>query len=125
MSIESGLVTALSAIAGGQIYQDTIPQSVRAKAGRILRFSVISIEPAADLCGDDAEETGDRRVQLDVIADSAQDRADFRAQVLQAMTSFDPPAIFDGEQRSYESDVKKYVSTIDYLFYPSSDEDSP
>lgn len=127
MSIETDLQTALAAITGlsGGCHQDTFPQMPRIPVMPAIRFTVISLVPGVSICEDDAEETGDRRIQIDIVAADIATRRNIRAQVLTVMKTFDPPAILDGERRSFEPEVKAYKSSIDFLIYPSSDEDSP
>lgn len=127
MSIESDLQTALAGITGltGGCHQDTFPQKPVIPVMPAIRFTVVSLTPALALCDDDAEATGDRRVQIDIVAKDIATRRQIRAQVLTIMAAFVPPAMFDNEQRRYEPDTKAFVSSIDYMIYPSSDEDSP
>lgn len=127
MSIESDLQTALAAITGltGGCHQDTFPQVPRIPVMPAIRFTLISLAPGVTICEDDAEETGDRRIQIDIVAADIATRRLIRAQVLTAMQTFVPPAILDGERRRFDPEVKAYTSSIDYLIYPSSEEDSP
>lgn len=127
MSIESDLQTALAAITGltGGCHQDDFPQEPKIPVMPAIRFTVVSLVPGVDICGDDAEATGDRRVQVDIVARSIAERRAIRAQLLTVMATFDPPAILDNERREKDPDTKAFRSSIDYLIYPSTDEDSP
>lgn len=125
MTIEADVQTALQGFVDGRCYQDTFPQVPAIPVMPAIRFTVISVVPPVDICGDGGDETADVRVQIDIVAVSVAVRRTVRAQVMAAMAVFTPPAIWDGEQRLYEPDTKAYRSSLDYLIYPSSDEDSP
>lgn len=87
-----------------------------------------SVTPDVGICGDGGEETADFRVQIDlVVAESAGYSAldTLKTDVMSDMRSFDPPAVWDGTQFTFDEETKTHRCILDYLIYPSSLPESP
>lgn len=129
MTIEADLDTALGALVDSRIYGGTFPQPPGRAAPTWpgIRRTLIGI-PNPDLCGDGGDETADFRLQLDLVVSEAsgyESLRTLRGQVMTAMSTFSPPAIWDGEQYFFDEETRTHRCVLDYLIYPSSLPESP
>lgn len=87
------------------------------------RFTVIDAVPFEDVCGTDDGETDDTRIQIDIVANTHNERATLEAQVIVAMMGItDPPCVRDiGPRHSFDEPTRTFRSTIDFLFHASSE----
>jgi hypothetical protein len=116
VSIETAIFEALRGLVSDRCYPVALPQHCLWPA---IRYSFVSLTPYPDACGDDAAETAQQRVQVDIVGKAYGDVRQIRRQVLTAMRTLDPPAIVAGAFDDYDSDAKAYRSSIDYLLHPS------
>jgi len=121
VSLESDLKTALGALVDGRFFPNKFPQSPATPVWPAIRYTIVSVVPSVDLCGDGGDETADKRVQFDIVGLGYSAVKAIRDQVLPIMKTFDPPAIWDGEFNDFDPDTKTDRCTLDYLFFPSSD----
>ncbi len=85
-----------------------------------IRYTLISSNPAADICGTAGTNLDDTRVQLDVVAKTYGAAAVLRDQVVAAMQSLSPPCIRDGGFETFDDETKTHRVVMDFVFYPSS-----
>lgn len=120
MSLETDLYQSLRGYFSDRVYPLTFPQPVSDATWPSLRYSIISVDPGTDLCGDGGGVTSDTRVQFDIVAKTFAQMRTLRLQVLSELEDFVPPAIYSGEFEEYDADTKTYRASLDYVFYPSS-----
>lgn len=128
MSIEGDVVTAIAARFTGGAWLNEFPQPPARPTWPAARVSVPSVSPDVALCGDGGEETADVRIQIDVVVDESAGYSALKtlqAQVMSDMTSFDPPAVWDNAQFTFDAETKTHRCILDYLIYPSSLPESP
>lgn len=125
MSVESDLNTALKSLVSNRMYPNTFPQAPAVPTWPAIRYSRISAIPSLDICGDGGDDQADVRMQLDLVASSFGEVQTLRTSVMNALVTFDPPAIWDGESNEYDSETKTHRCTLDYIFYPSYAPGSP
>jgi Protein of unknown function (DUF3168) len=121
MSVETDLFTALSDLVGDRCYPITFPQTGGVPVWPAIRYTIVSVVPAIALCGDSGDEAADTRVQLDVVASTYTAMRALRLDVLTAMLTFVPPAIFENSSDQYDSETKTYRSQVDYIIYKSAE----
>lgn len=119
MSIESDLYQALRGLVSDRVYPLAFPQ-LTTPVWPAIRYSFISVDPGTDICGDGGNATSDTRVQIDIVAKTFEAMRSIRLQVLTAMESFDPPAIWQGEFDDFDAETKTYRASLDFVIYPSS-----
>lgn len=120
MSVETDLFTALSTLVDNRCYPITFPQTGTVPVWPAIRYTLVSVVPAIALCGDSGDDAADTRVQLDVVASTYSAARALRLDVLAAMQTFVPPAIFENSSDQYDSETKTYRSQIDYIVYKSA-----
>ena len=121
MSVETDLFTALSDLVDDRCYPITFPQTGGVPVWPAIRYTIVSVVPAIALCGDSGDDAADFRVQLDVVASSYTAMRALRLDVLAAMQTFVPPAIFENSSDQYDSETKTYRSQVDYIIYKSAE----
>lgn len=90
-----------------------------------IRYSFISVIPATTVCGDGGDETADTRVQIDAVDKTFMAMRALRMEIMLAMLTFYPPAIFENDFEEYDADTKTYRVSLDYIIYKSSTPGSP
>ena len=121
MSVETDLFTALSGLVDDRCYPIVFPQTGGVPVWPAIRYTIVSVVPAIALCGDSGDEAADTRVQLDVVASSYTAMRALRLDVLAAMQTFVPVAIFENSSDQYDSETKTYRSQVDYIIYKSAE----
>lgn len=125
---ESQIFDALKSLVSNRCYANTFPQPPTSPLWPAIRFVRISAAPVIDICGDgdaESDDTADVRVQLDLCAQSYGAMMTLRAQVKTAMATLnDPKPVWDGEFITFDAETKTHRCSLDYLFYPSTDDGS-
>lgn len=125
MTIEADLDTALGALVGSRIYGGTFPQPQQPNNRPVwpaIRRTLTGI-PDADLCGDGGDDASDFRLQLDLVVMEAAGYSaarTLRTQVMAAMRTFTPPAVWDGELYDFDEETRTHRWILFYRLHPSS-----
>ena len=85
-----------------------------------IRYTFISVTPSVTICGDGGDATADTRIQLDIVDTTFTAARALRLQVMTAMQTFVPPAVFENSFSSYDEQTKTYREQLDYVTYASS-----
>ncbi len=126
MSIEADLFTTLKTLVSNRVYPETFVQpSGTLPIWPAIRYDLVSEIPVTAICGDGGDETADTRVQIDIVDKTFLAARSLRAQVMQAMLSFDPPAIVQNSFNEYDPDTKTFRSSVEYVIYKSTAAGSP
>lgn len=134
MSLENFLFTALSAIpqvarsnpSMFAIHPVMFPQPARySPLWPAIRYTFISSVPVVDICGDGNDDTADTRVQIDVVAETHVEARVIRLEVMNIMTTFNPPAILSLDFDEYDEETKTFRCVLDYEVQPSTGSGSP
>lgn len=127
--IEGVVNAALKGLVANRCYPVIFPQN---EAGDItiawpaIRYTIVSSDNPADICGTDSMDTDDTRVQIDVVAKTHGAAVTLRDQVITAMMGLSPPAVRVGNGfQGWDSETKTYRIILDYLFTASSGGGSP
>lgn len=126
--IEGVVFTALRSLVSDRCYPNTFeqPPDGRLPTWPAIRYTVISSDSVADICGTDTVDTDDVIVQLDLVAKTHGAVLSLRDQVINAMMGLNPPAVRTGSGfTDYDDVTKTYRVTLDYLFAGSSGGGSP
>lgn len=119
MSNETDLETLLKPLVGNRVSEDTFPQPPAVPTWPAIRYS-FSTTNVVDLCGDGADDTAERHVQIDVVAgDRAAVRA-LRLAVRAAMKNYSPPAICDNDFPLFDAETKTFRRVLLYTLHGSS-----
>lgn len=126
MSIEADLFSRLKTLVANRVYPLTFIQPNGAlPVWPAIRYSFISVIPATTVCGDGGDETADTRVQIDAVDKTFMAMRALRMEIMLAMLTFYPPAIFENDFEEYDADTKTYRVSLDYIIYKSSTPGSP
>lgn len=124
MSFENDLFEALAPLVmisasplKGRVYPNTFPQEYTLPA---IRFQFVSVVPVVDICGDGDDETAEAHVQLDVVASTFDAMRTLRLAVMEAMRTFDPPAILENSSTDYDAETKTHRAALEYSIEGSS-----
>lgn len=123
MSIETDIDTAIGSLVGSRIYANVFSQPQQRPVWPAIRRSIASVVPDVDLCGDGGDETADLRIQLDIVVAEAsgyEALRTLRGQVMTAMSTFTPPAVWDSERNEFDEETRTHRCSLDYMIYPSS-----
>lgn len=90
-----------------------------------IRYTFISADNVADVCGSDSVDTDDTLVQFDLVALTHGAVIILRDQVIAAMMVFALPATRQSLSQEYDEQTKTYRVTLEYLITPSSRSGSP
>jgi hypothetical protein len=124
--MNAGLVinAALTALGIGPIHALTIPQEKQSTLPAAV-FHVISDTPFPDQCGSDDEASDDVRVQIDIYAATYDGMKALKSHLIVLMGATDPGCERVGGFETYDVDLKAHRASVDFMFHPSSAEDSP
>lgn len=87
-----------------------------------IRYTVISAEPAASLCGTNDGTSDDVTVRIDVVATTYSAMQTLRDQVIAAVVNTDPPSARQpGGFESYDAETKTHRTVLEYLFQQSTE----
>lgn len=126
MNVGATIKDVLDGLVAGRVYASTFPQEPAAPTWPAIRFTVVSASVFADQCGSDDEATDDVQVQLDVVALTYDAMKALRLRVIDAMRDCAVPAVRQaGGFETFDAVTKTHRAVIDYVFQPSSSEDSP
>jgi hypothetical protein len=121
MSIEEDLFAGLKAlVASDRAYPITFPQAPADPDWPAIRYTFISVDPAAAICGDSGDLSATTRVQIDAVAKTFAAARALRLSIMAFMKTFTPPALFDGSREEYDSETKTFRASLDFLIYASS-----
>lgn len=123
--IDAVVRAACKSIFSGRFYPDTFLQ----KDGGLPqwpagRYTIISADNTETVCGTDDQSTDDTRVQIDVVANTYDERETKTSAVIAAMMNLEPPASRVGLFKTFDEETRTYRTVLDYLFQPSSEETS-
>jgi hypothetical protein len=120
VTIEASLFTALGSLVSNRVYPITFPLTGAVPVWPAIRYSFISVTPSITICGDGGDETADTRIQIDIVATTFSAVRTLRSQVMTAMLTFSPPAVFENSFSSYDEQTKTFREQIDFVTYASS-----
>jgi hypothetical protein len=121
MSLENDLFSALKSFVGNRMRPNAFPQPPVIPTWPAIRYTVIDSIPVVDVCGDGDDETATPRVQLDIVAITYEQARSVRLQVMNAMRSFDPPAILEtSSSGGFDPVTNTHSERLDYTFHGSS-----
>jgi hypothetical protein len=120
VTIEASLYTTLAPLVSNRVYPVTFPLTGAVPVWPAIRYSIISVTPSVTICGDGGDETADTRIQLDIVAQTFSAVRALRLQVMTAMLTFAPPAVFENSFSSYDAETKTFREQVDYVTYASS-----
>jgi hypothetical protein len=120
VTIEASLFTALGSLVSNRVYPITFPLTGAVPVWPAIRYSFISVTPSITICGDGGDETADTRIQIDIVATTFSAVRTLRSQVMTAMLTFSPPAVFENSFSSYDEQTKTFREQIDFVIYASS-----
>ncbi len=120
MTIEASLFTALGPLVANRVYPVTFPLTGSPPVWPAIRYSFISVTPSITICGDGGDETADTRIQIDIVATTFSAVRALRSQVMTAMLTFSPPAVFENSFSSYDPETKTFREQVDFVTYASS-----
>jgi len=122
--VEGLVYTALRGLVADRCYPTVFPQD---EEGNIvakwpaIRYTVASVVPVVDVCGTGPGDTDDTRLTIDAVADTHGAALALRAQVRAAMQADDLPFVRDIGFVAFDSEIRKWRATDDYLHQPSSE----
>lgn len=117
MSVDADIFTALKSLVANRVYPVDFPQSESLMTWPAIRYSFVSIVPPASVCGDVGDTMSDIRVQIDVVATSADAMRSLRTSVLTAMQSFTPSAVNENSVEVFDAETKTYRAILDFMIY--------
>lgn len=121
--IDTVVRATLKSIFSDRVYPDTFLQR-NGSLGQLpaCRYTRISGDNSATVCGTDDESTDDTRVQIDIVAGNYAERESLVAQVITAMQTTDPPCYREGGvRREFDEPTRNYRASIDFIFTPSTE----
>lgn len=128
MSLETELFAVLKGLVSNRVYPLTFVQpSGSLPVWPAIRYTLVSVVPEEDLCGDGDDETATARVQLDVVDKTYAGARALRLSVMSAMRAFIYPARLAASADTYDDETKTHRVILDYTIHGSSDTsmDSP
>ena len=126
MNVGATIKDVLDGLVAGRVYASTFPQEPNAPTWPAIRFTVVGAAVFADQCGSDDEATDDVQVQIDVVALTYDAMKALRLRVIDAMRDCATPAVRQpGGFETFDATTKTHRAVLDYVFQPSSSEDSP
>lgn len=120
MSLEADIFNALKGLVGNRVYPLVLHQSQTVPITPAIRYQFISSEINGDVCGDGGDATANTRTQVDVYSTDYMTTRTLRQQVIAAMTAISKPTTWEGGSDDYESDLKLYRCSMDFITFPSS-----
>lgn len=120
MTLEADIFTALRGIVDDRVYPIVLPQNPVVPITPAIRYQFVSFAPDLDVCGSGADATAETRTQVDVFSTSYTTARSLRQQVITAMTGMDIPTALEGGFDDYESELKLYRCSMDFISRPSS-----
>lgn len=126
MNVGVTIKDVLDGLVDGRVYASTFPQEPNVPTWPAIRFTVVNATVFPDQCGSDDEATDDVQVQLDVVARTYDAMKALRLRVIDAMRDCATPAVRQqGGFETFDAATKTHRAVVDYVFQPSSSEDSP
>lgn len=120
MSVQSAIYQALRALVADRVYPSAFPQGSPTPVWPAIRYTLISIDPAAALCGTVDEGGDDVRVQIDIVAETYAGMRSLRTQVVAALDGTDPPSSrMPGGFEAYDAETRTHRAVVEYRFYQS------
>jgi len=123
MTIEADVFTALNSVMafGGRAYPLIFPRSPTVPVTPAVRYTIIGGQNDPDICGAGPAETDNIRIQIDIVSVDYKVCRSLRLLVITAMESMTTPTLRDGPGfDDFDSELKLYKHTIDFLTYPST-----
>jgi len=121
MSLEVDLFAALKSLVSNRVYPVMFPQPAQGvPVWPAIRYT-IDTNPEVDLEGDGDDTTAQQSVQLDGVATTYAGMRSLRLSIMNAMTTFDPPALLQLSLDDYDTETKTYRCILTYEVYGSSD----
>jgi hypothetical protein len=115
----------LKALVSNRCYPNTFPQAGKEPEWPAIRYAIVSRAPVADACGTDDGSTDEVRVQIDFVARTYGAALALRDAGVAALSATDPPCLRDGEIENYDEQTRTHGVTVDFIFSPSSEEQTP
>lgn len=119
MSNETDLEALLKPLVGNRVSEDTFPQPPAVAEWPAIRYT-FSTTPIVDSCGDGDDDTAEREVQLDLVAEKRTDIRALRLAVRAAMKTFSPPAICTNDFSLFDSETKTFRRVMRYVLNGST-----
>lgn len=120
MSVQTVVFQALRALVADRVYPSTFPQGDGVPVWPSIRYTVVSTDPAASLCGTPGEDGDDVRVQIDVVATTHAQMRTLRTQVIAALDGSDPPCSrMPGGFEVFDAETRTHRCAMDWRFHQS------
>jgi hypothetical protein len=116
MSNQSEIFAALKGLVGNRCFPVDFPQAESVMTWPAIRYTFVSDVPGATVCGDTGDES-DIRIQLDVVATTADAMRALVAQVKAAMKASMPNAARENVSEVFDSETRTYRAILDYMIY--------
>jgi hypothetical protein len=122
VSVHSVLHVALDGLVVGGYHPNRFPQEDRAPTWPAIRGTIVTAQTFTDQCGDDAGETDDVTVQLDVVAVDYDEMAALAGKDGSVRLALLGLAFRAGYFETFDRETKTHRGVLTYVFKPSSDE---
>lgn len=120
MSVQTVVFQSLRALVADRVYPSAFPQGNPQPAWPAIRYTVVSSDAAAGLCGTGGEEGDDVRVQIDVVALTYASMRALKTLTIAALEGTDPPCHrAPGGFETFDAETKTHRAVIDFVFSQS------
>lgn len=120
MSVSTVIYQELRALVADRVYPSAFPQGSPTPVWPAIRYTLVSLDPAASLCGTPGEDGDDVRVQIDIVATTHSAMRTLRTQVIAALDGTDPPCHrLPGGFEVYDAETRTHRAVIEYRFSQS------
>lgn len=122
------LYSRLGPLVGNRAWPNQFAQPVDAQAPvwPAIRWTIVTTDPLASLCGSNDEQTDQVDVQIDVVADDYDAMRTLKRQVISALIDTDPPCTRrPGGRETVDMETRTQRAILLYRFHPSSLPESP
>lgn len=124
MTLEESLFTTFGPLVGNRFAPVVFPQPPAVPTWPAIRCTV-SRTSIPDQCGVGDEDTGNVRVQLDVVASTFDQAKQLARQVKATAELHDPPLIIEFENSDYDEETRTFREIQQYSVHASTEPGSP
>lgn len=121
MSVPQVVYDRLRGLVGDRCFPSVFAQGNALPVWPAIRYTLISADPGASLCGTNDEETDDVRVQLDIVAVTYPAMRALKAAAIAALDGTDPPCSRQpGGFETFDAETRTHRAVVDFVFQQST-----
>lgn len=121
MTVPEVIFAALRGLVADRVYPAQFPQGEALPVWPSIRYTRVSSDTFATLCGTGDESEDDQVYQLDIVAETWDNMRALSAQVITALAETDPPCYRQSYSETFDSETRTHRAVMDFRFQPSSE----